>query len=358
MLSFDGSEYAKARNRLGLIQVEAEELSGVSRRVIQKIEANDRSVSPQSRRRLAIALGMMLDEQADSDDSGKDAFWDLPSVLFSHLTRFAKFMQSDAARCNRLHDAETTVKRMRENWKLHLSQVCDLNRNSRLQRIDQMLDDRCEEYIDRYVQIWHLIPEALMCSTSNGQRTGASIVLPVSDTAYNDFVSGKRGYMDIRRKDVVPQSQNLIYDSGVEFLDAPRASWYAVTSSLSATIFYQTAVLSRNVSAPDFRIASFEASPMNAKRLKAVGFVRNGSKTSEYQLPICEFASRPTVQNINDDEAEDIQATSVFLANRLKNKLSKRTDPDRNGRLRRRTMLSALAIYQRLLRSNVRSRAA
>ena len=34
MLSFGGNEYAKARNRLGLVQVEAEELSGVSRRVI------------------------------------------------------------------------------------------------------------------------------------------------------------------------------------------------------------------------------------------------------------------------------------------------------------------------------------
>lgn len=55
MLSFGGNEYAKARNRLGLVQVEAEELSGVSRRVIQKIEAGGPSVSQQSRRRLAIA---------------------------------------------------------------------------------------------------------------------------------------------------------------------------------------------------------------------------------------------------------------------------------------------------------------
>ena len=42
MLSFGGNEYAKARNRLGLIPVEAEEFSGVSRRVIQKFEADDR----------------------------------------------------------------------------------------------------------------------------------------------------------------------------------------------------------------------------------------------------------------------------------------------------------------------------
>ena len=57
MLSFGGNEYAKARNRLGLVQVEAEELSGVSRRVIQKIEAGSPSVSQQSRRRLAIIRG-------------------------------------------------------------------------------------------------------------------------------------------------------------------------------------------------------------------------------------------------------------------------------------------------------------
>lgn len=352
----DGDEYAKARNRLGLTQIEVEDLSGVSRRIIQKIEAGDRSVSPRSRRRLAIALGMMPDKEKFIEDCGKDAFWNLPGVLFNHLANFAKRKPPDATRCSRLQDAEKTIKRMRENWKLHLSQVCDLNRNSRLQKVDQMLDDRCEEYIDRYVRVWHLVPDSLLCSTSNGERTGASIVLPVSDEAYDGFVTGKRGFMDIQRKDIVPKSQNLIYDSMVEFLDAPRASWYAITNSLSATVFYQTVALSQNVDSADFRIASFEASPVNAKRLKSVGFVRNGYETGEYQFPIYEFSARSIARATDTDEVDDTRATSVFLANRLKIKLEGKAYPELSSRLRRRTVLSALAICQRLLRSGASSK--
>lgn len=356
MVSFSGDEFKKARNRLGLTHNELAELSGVSRRTIQNIEKDVPTVSPQSKRKVAVTLKMIADSDQAAYEQHADAFRRLPGLLFEHVARFSKRKGPDATRVPSMHEAEKIVRRMRENWKLHLEQVCDLKRNSRLRKIDVLLDERCDEYVDRYVQIWHRSRESLMCAVSKNEQTGGSIVLPVTDEAYEAFVAGERPYMDIRNGDILPQSQNLIYDSMVEFLDAPQRSWFDITNSLSATVMYQSVALSKDVTADNFRIASFEASPANAKRLKSVGFRRNGRHTKQYEFPIYEFASNPTIsptirsKRNGPNNNDDAQLTSRFLGDLMRQKFLKSDSRNLGMRIRRRTVLVALSLLQRLVK--------
>lgn len=381
----NGKAMQKKRESLGLTQLEAANEAGISKRTVQNIEACDPRVQLKNLLKYAEAIDFPLDQiyiddpaastgangfQNDvsfgpqnangshnghagtKDAAGRDGFYDLPWSLFRPITE--RLVPGRTGFCQRMHQAEAAIRKMRDSWKKHLQRTRLMPPERQQVSADQWLNDHLDAYVTRYLMIWHRVRQSLLCSTVDGRHTGVSVVLRVTEQAYARFCAGQLPFMQLTYLDVLPQSQYLILDSAVEFDDAARGNWRSITDSLAFTVFYQTAVLSADASTETVRIASFGASPANSDRLRRSGFLENGFRTPEFDFPIFEFTS----DNCDlPDETALKQATGLFYLQQFKNWLKKQKRNDdgrRNGRLqlklRRRVTLTALRSYQKLLR--------
>jgi len=229
---------------------------------------------------------------------------------------------------------------MRKSWRLHLERS-DSQSDQIFGTADQMLDERYSAYETRYLSLWKRNPLTILFACTEGKRTGVSVVLPVSDTAYQAFREGRISFMDITDDDILEESQNLILDSGVEFANQPSKSWYQVTDSLTFSIFYQMAILSCNPTRQDYRMLSFGASPVNLERLGTIGFIECDVEMPEYGYPLCEL-----VGNNGDlsQESNEKSVVSTHFAQLLKFCIPANI----HLRTNRRVMILALRAYQKL----------
>ncbi len=196
----------------------------------------------------------------------------------------------DEAFCENEKELRDAIRQMRSSWKLHL-QISVGSESTAVERFnDVVLNRKYEEYESRYVSLWEQNPLCLMFATSNRRRVGASVVLPVTDDAYQAFISGELSFMQIGPQHIEDQSQKLILDSAVEFAHVRHREWLNFTRGISYTVFSQIAMQSIDPGREDFCMASFCASPFNAKRLASLGFVENGCEMPEFGYPICEFS--------------------------------------------------------------------
>ena len=330
----DGDRVRHLRIELRLTQ---DELAGdcmVSKRTIQLIERDPHhQVKPRTLDHLIIALRSTSDELVRRDPppifdtegrpltSSEDHLLAWPSSLFGFVRRAVT--PDRRCFCEDMDDARVAVAEMRRGWGEHLNRFADARKGDRLFDADRRLNKDYPGYERRYLDIWRANPRSILFSTLGDTRTGLSFVLPVRDEAYEAMRGGRRHFMEITADDILPESQNLILDSLVELPDAPKISWYQVTSSLSFTLFFQLAVLSIDPVSPSFRMLGFGASPMNARRLESVAFRKVGTRMPAFDFPLYEFGIDLSGR---DDDAATRVMTSTYLAKLLRTNLEGRSD--------------------------------
>nr|WP_286177727.1 helix-turn-helix transcriptional regulator [Rhodopirellula sp. JC639] len=304
------------RRELGMTQSQLAEEAELSLRTIQIVEKGRSSVRPETIHRIGDALGLTDDQLRD--DTSKDAFDSWPWSL-------SKFIQGDPtlsehAHCRGLEDARAAVRKMRASWGEHLKRSESPADGDGFAIADQKLDDEYPRYEQRYLEIWKTNPNCILYSTAGTQRCGVTIVLPVTDRAYDELRQGKCTFMDVEASDVLPESQNLILDSAVELHGSHAQPWYGVTDSVSFTLFFQMALLSIDPTADGFRMLGFAASPINLKRLCGTGFSPCGVHMPEYGYEICEFSTGVGGQS---NETYKRSATATHYVNLFKQFLPK-----------------------------------
>ncbi|MDA8743732.1 helix-turn-helix domain-containing protein [Rubripirellula amarantea] len=281
----------QARNRLGLSQLQAAVRADVSVRTLQFAESGKEEVTIRTMTRIAEALGLSLEEAMRDDNAlENDQFKLLPWSISRFIT--ARTQPTLDSYCLDEDRARTVILKMRESWKVHLENTGSSGTDNHFGVADRTLDAQLDEYLERYLSLWRRCPECIQVATGAGMQYGASVVLPVTDSAYERLERGEITFMQIGPEDLVEDSQNIVIDSVVEFAGTGNPSWHKFTSSLSYLVFCQIAMLSQAPTGDNFRMLSFSASPLNLQRLQATGFRETGVTMPKFDYSICVFSTR------------------------------------------------------------------
>lgn len=303
------SQIRVVRTKLGWSQLDLATRADVSVRTVQFAESGTQPVSTNKLQDIAAALGLAYEDVCrHEDEAGMDEDEAMPWSLSRYIQ--SRMAPPDEAYCENEKELRDAVRQMRSSWKLHL-QISVGSESTAVERFnDAVLNRMYQKYEERYVSIWEQNPLCLMFATSNRHRVGACVVLPVTDHAYQSFLDGKLSFMDIGPQHIEDQSQKLILDSAVEFAHVKHREWLNFTRGISYTIFSQIAMQSIDPGREDFCMASFCASPFNAKRLASMGFIENGTEMPEFGYPICEFSVRK--QRMRDQQYSEASTTAHF----------------------------------------------
>ncbi len=330
------------RLSLGLKQSELAARAKVSLRTVGLVE-NGKNVKPATLEAIANSLRLTVDEIVDEAED--DAFAEPGSIL----RYVAKFVQPEPMTfCASQFEAGEAIEMMQKYWQEHLAR-CESYPDADAYRIGckTLIDKGFEIYRRRYLSIWNRNRSTLCFASRNRERIGVSVIIPVSDEAYENVLTGSWSFMDVTSEHVCDRSQNLIIDSGVEFADRKNGnrrkwSWYNLTDSLRFAVFYQLAVLSHDAAASDFRVISFGASPLNAERLEHNGFSNCNVDMPEFGFPVYEFS------NCHDEDSREAHVRRTIASHCVQ--LFKQLMPsDLGGRAKRQLVRRALRAYQLLL---------
>ncbi|MDM4016530.1 hypothetical protein QTN89_13885 [Roseiconus lacunae] len=261
--------------------------------------------------------------------------WSLSGFIQRHL------MPIDGAYCVSEADVYRTVGAMRDSWEEHLKRSGEEVEQFLL--ADRLLDRERTRYIDRYVKIWKQNDETVLHATVDDRRVGVTVTLPVTEKAYNKLRRGEISFMDITGDDILPQSQFLVLDSGVEFPVGASVPAKKLSNAISFAIFYQIAVLAEDPMRDDFRMLTFAASPTNIQRLAAIGFVDHEVIMPIYGYQILEFMAN------NEDLKPEIRERSEsipFFAGMFRRWVI----GDKALRRKRRMILRTLNIFRSLVK--------
>ncbi|MCM2374126.1 helix-turn-helix domain-containing protein [Aporhodopirellula aestuarii] len=300
------SKIRLARKKLGQSQLQFALNAGVGVRTLQLAEGGKDEVSAKTLKRIAKAAGLSPDAACYHDDALIDDDFDKLPWSMSRFIR-KRVGPDNNSFCRDEADAQAVIGQMRENWIVHLQNTKPEEDETFFFEADNKLNEHYFSYEQRYLSIWEKNPATLMLASHGEERRGVSVVLPVTDEAYERFHRGEISFMELSEDDILFESQNLVLDSAVEFCGTGNPAWYRFTESLSYSVFCQIAMLSIDPTAEDFRMISFGASPLNFKRLLSIGFQDSGSVMPEFQYPICHFAA-------HDSELTDrsyVQATTT-----------------------------------------------
>ncbi len=335
----------KRRLQLRLTQAELAARAGISKRTVQMSERGQ-NISVFTLEQIAEAVGLAAQEvtQAASFDALQQGPWSLYQFVTNGI------FPEPSAFCLEARDVEGAIKHMQENWEVHLNQNADLANSKYADSYRKQKLKGAGAYYSKYTQLWKANKNALMYATSKGTRNGVSVILPVTNKAYEDLKSGMLGFLEIEKRHICEYSQNLVIDSGVEFSGTEQER-IAATTSLRFVSFFQVAALSKDLSSPDFRMLSFGASSKNEKRLKANGFSRCQGVTPQLGFSIYEFAADNSDLG-SDDELR--KSTAKHYARMFWNRVGLKA--------KRRVILKIAHLYQvmlnRSLLANSGSRAA
>ncbi|MCC9601182.1 helix-turn-helix domain-containing protein [Stieleria sp. JC731] len=333
---------------LGLTRQDVANAAGVSVSFVDAVESGQVTSEFASLENLGGILGLQINEMVAAGEGIRptdSAFanwpWSLSGYIQSHL------LPIQDAYCVSENDARNSIAKMRDSWEVHLQNASEDVAEFRI--ADRLLDKERERYIDRYLGVWRKNDEAVLHATVDERRVGLSVVLPVTDRAYEALRSGKISFMDIGHEDILPESQNIVLDSAVEFPLDDQIPAKRVANAISFAVFYQIAVLSVDPSADDFRLISFAASSTNIQRLAAIGFVDQEIQMPDYGYQICEFLAN------NADLSHNVRERSEslsFFAGMFRRWVA----GDRAVRRKRRMILGAISIFQKIVKSRRRDR--
>ncbi len=213
------SQIRITRTKLGWSQLELATRADLAVRTVQFAESGTKPVSAKKLQDIAAALGVKYEEVCrQEDEAGLDDEEAMPWSLSRYIQ--SRMAPPDEAFCENEKELREAIRQMRSSWKLHL-QIAVGSESTAVERFnDVVLNRKYEEYENRYVSLWEQNPLCMMFATSNRRRVGASVVLPVTDEAYQAFVGGKLSFMQIGPQHIEDQSQKLILDSAVEFAHA------------------------------------------------------------------------------------------------------------------------------------------
>ncbi|TWU26904.1 anaerobic benzoate catabolism transcriptional regulator [Novipirellula galeiformis] len=332
---------SQTRKELGLSQLELAVQAGIAVRTLQFAEAGKQRLSAKMLRRIAEALDLpyeeVIQESAPTDDQFDAWPWSLSQFIQS------KTVPSQQAFCEDDEDVRNVIQRMRESWGVHLECSAPSNYDEIFRAGNQKLNEQYFRYEDRYLSLWQRHPQTLIVSASEGVRNGASVVLPVTDSAYEQLRDGEISFMDIGPDDILDESQNLVLDTAVEFSETRGPAWYKVTDSLSYAVFCQIAMLAKDPLAEDFRMLSFGASSTNMRRQKSIGFLYSTKVMPEYDFPICEFAQEY-------DGGSDETYTRVSTTTHYAHLFHRVVGSQFRSATRRRVIARTLSAFQRVVK--------
>lgn len=349
------------RKRQGLTQQQAADLAMISRRQVQKIERGD-SVGTTSRHALAEALGIPSSERLSGSGrieftsvsrsiTNSDALLDPPSRLEPSLPGVHDGPEFECRMS--AAEVEFSIRRMRRSWLRHLERSVGESTDAKNVQFvaDQRLNENVEAYVARYMDLWRHMPDVIQISRVRGQKTGISVVLPLSVYAYRELRAGQKSFMEIGVEDLEQGSGCLVIDSLVEFDDAPRRKWFDVTSSLRDAIIWQVILLAGQPLPDDLRILSFGASSSNASRLKASGFIDTGEPMKDFGYALYEFAR----DNSDLDEIHSRCESGMYFANLLGSVLSESAVIGAGIRMKRAAIMGTMQLMQNVeqFRKNV-----
>ena len=341
------------RMRLGLSQIEVADAAELSRRTVQHIEAGKNGVSVSSVYAVADVLNVGRCEAliTDSDTiDNQESFSMWPWRLFELLGK--RILPNEHAYASTLAEAEDVVENIWKAWQIHLANILK-TKTVRQSAIDKW---NRKDFKERYLSVWERNPESLMCSSVDGQRSGVSVLLPVSKEIYESFLMGHISCFDIRADRLCEESQNLIYDCVVEFADPKLKKRHRITESLSFVTFYQLAALSTNSTAPDFRIATYGGAEENIERLANAGLIETDQRTPDFGDAIWEYSGqfKKGFHQIDDDVINRSATAAHYVA-----MMKRWANSKPRSRIKVKTARNAIRIYQQILKStSARSRIA
>ncbi|SMP74772.1 Transcriptional regulator, contains XRE-family HTH domain [Neorhodopirellula lusitana] len=279
------------RKQLGLSQVHLAARADLAVRTVQFVEGGKEQVTLQTIKRIAGALELELQDAICDDDAIQDDRFESLPWSFSKFIQERVVPGADSI-CESREHAIKVIRQMRESWKVHLDSTQSYDNQNVFGAAEEMLSGAMDDYIDRYLEIWDRLPSTLQLATEGDSIYGASVVLPVTDDAFERLQDGEITFMDIGADDILDQSQNIVLDSVVEFTGTGNPAWHKVSANLSYVVLCQIASHSVSPVCDTFRMVSFGASPLNMKRLLSSGFQMNGSVMPTYEYPLCTFSVR------------------------------------------------------------------
>ena len=334
------------REEMQLTQEKLAEEAGIGVRTVQVAESGkDKNSSNRTLRSIARGLGVEYEEVLYARDRVGDVLGNESDAFQIWPWSLSDFIRGEAgpgskAFCSSPEDARFAIKSMRDSWSEHLGRSEGLVDSKGFSKANEQLNHDYQRYEERYLAIWKAHPKTILFSMVEQERSGVCVVLPLTQKAYASIREGESSFMDITVADVLPESQYLILDSAVEIPCVANPHWLQVTNSLSFSLFYLIASLSKNPVAANFRMLGFGASPINLERLGGIGFSPCNVEMPDYKYQICEFGLE---SEEHSEETLKRSLTTLHYANLFK--VFSLTDASLNEK--RRMIRRALRLYQR-----------
>jgi hypothetical protein len=156
------------------------------------------------------------------------------------------------------------------------------------------------DYQHRAIEWSQFNPWTVLLARGNKRPNGLSIILPLSDDAYDSVLNGQRMTYDCGPDDLVIPSRNLLIEAVVERAKDIGAEPTNPTRALYASVLAQISVFTQYLSTDqsgDIRLLSFVGTPTQAKRMKAVGFRPTGKRMSATGIEFYENRVRPSLRS-------------------------------------------------------------
>ena len=320
-----GRQIRAARQRMGLSQIEVARLADVSRRTVQNAESGDSRVKASSLRAIGDAVHLdfhddgTLIEEASVSNVASFGYW--PFRMFKFVS--ARISAGQQAFCDNEDEFRDALETLWQNFQAGLADFCP-HKAARLQEHHPSFCSK-KGYVARYLGIWRTAPQCFSFSSIGQQKTGVSIVLPVGERTYQQFVSGNRSNFGIGGDEILPSSPNVIYESICPFPDHGARSHSLGDSLAFVAINHLSAVLPY-VRTHGCSIASFGAHSANINKLRSAGLKPIGTEIPGLKFPIWQVSNQHDA-DLSEDQDIRSSTTLHFLslrqrANKLRAKLS------------------------------------
>lgn len=136
-----------------------------------------------------------------------------------------------------------------------------------------------EEFVARVIR-WHRFnPWTVVFAREDGVRLGTSIVLPLTESAYDDVLESRRSTDELEPEDFTGPSRNIVLEACAECPTHLRPADANPSRSLRMALAMQCGALARVTELPkgtEVRFLTFASTPRNRDRLIDSGFKSTG----------------------------------------------------------------------------------
>lgn len=307
---FSSSQIREVRKQMGLSQKEVAALANVSRRTVQHAESRNSSVKLSSLQAIANVLDFELQGGESTTNAAYvpnvNSFGYLPFKMFKFLG--ARIAPNELAFCYCEREFQAILEILWQNFQRGLLNCCP----SIAKHVTEQHPKFCNKagYLERYLGIWRANPKAFSFSSTGGRRSGVSIVLPVSEHVFKEFIKGQRSNFEIQGDEIVGNSSTIIFESIALFSDS-REKPHSIGGTLAFTAINQLANVLPYVRTNACEIGSFGAHAENIDRLQSVGFQPVGTKIPRLNFPIWRISNRGDLPY--DEDVEVRSSTSLHF---------------------------------------------